>query len=926
LAHLVLWLLIAALRPADFAHAVTSGSDEHDGREELWLANDRVRFTVVVGGDRLLADRLEATTQWLAEHDNADAGATVAVETDADFALDVMWTGWLAPGKVHNAANPVVLTRDDFDLVRHQLADADGGKVLHLYFEDRAVRGSWGRKIPFEVRVTYQLTADDFFVRRRLAVRDAEGSGHFLRRIQPVNGTLRGSAEIVKAGGFGRPTAVRAGDGGAFFGLEYPAAENALTTRPDGTIAIRAGQEIGERIGAEWLESVWVVSGLAPEHRIRKWFDAYLDTIRVAPLEPYLLYNTWYDVRAPEYTDRPEDVMNEENLLRIIGDFKREMFDAHGLALDAFVLDDGWDVYRSDWVLRDNEFPRGLVPIADALAEMDTRLGIWLGPIGGYSHRDWRVEWMKANGYEVVGDQLCLAGRRYRDLFKKRTVDFVRDQGVRYFKWDGIQFSCSEPDHGHPVGIYSRRAVMESVVDLAGAVRRESPEVFLNITSGTWLSPWWVKYADMIWMQGRDYGYSDVPSISLRDAAITYRDVVLYEDFGVNDFWFPIANLMTHGIIKGHLQKLGGEAEPLDKFTDNAILYFARGVAMWELYVSPNLLTDGEWDAVAQSIAWARDRFEVLKSTVMIGGDPGAEEAYGYAHFSCNRAVVAARNPSIEPQALTVELTMAGGGCPEPTSLLVERIYPSRWISTQLYAAGATIELPLEGYETAIYEIYPLADALEPMLAGATFTVVREADDEYAVKVLAASADAQLLNPQRVRGVRIDGEAGALDELALPELVPAPAASAPAVRAEGSRVDVELELAAWAQDAVVAVLIRPDEKMPEESHPSVRVRLDGERVEPRVEEQKGSWAWYRIAIEPGRHRVRLDLEPVAGGSPWRGRASAWLLYSEEPAGVDVRFELARPLGERRPMPPSPWPDGRLRRSVRLGEVAFAMGD
>ena len=64
---------------------------------------------------------------------------------------------------------------------------------------------------------------------------------------------------------------------------------------------------------------------------------------------------------------------------------------------------------------------------------------------------------------------------------------------------------------------------MESVIDKCQAVRKKNPNIFLNITSGTWLSPWWVQYANTIWMQGADYGFSDVPSISQRDAAITYK-------------------------------------------------------------------------------------------------------------------------------------------------------------------------------------------------------------------------------------------------------------------------------------------------------------------------------------------------------------------------------------------------------------------
>ncbi len=152
---------------------------------------------------------------------------------------------------------------------------------------------------------------------------------------------------------------------------------------------------------------------------------------------------------------------------------------------------------------------------------------------------------MRDHGYETVGDMLCVAGKNYSALLRERIGDFVGKDGVAYFKWDGIQFSCSEPNHGHPVDVYSRRAVLQSVAAMCLTARERNPNVFLNITSGTWMSPWWVQYANTIWMQGADYGFADVPSISMRDGAITYRDFVLYKDWKLKDLWFPIANLMT---------------------------------------------------------------------------------------------------------------------------------------------------------------------------------------------------------------------------------------------------------------------------------------------------------------------------------------------------------------------------------------------
>jgi len=895
------------------AQGVEHGERNDDGRQVFWLSNDSVKCSVFVEAGRLVSDRLEALPEWSSEY----ATQPVAVETDADFALDLMWTGWRAPGMAGNAENPLILTSDDFRLAAHEVRELpEGGAELDLLFV--------GIDNPFELRITYQLEEDAFYARRRLAVRDPRFGHHFLRWFWPRSGLVVGEVSVLKAGGFGQPVALLRDEGGAFLGLEYPASENHLGTLEEGGIEIRCGQEIGERIGASWTESAWAVEGLSPDEHVKLWFWKYMDRIRVAPLRPYLLYNSWYDLRAPEMVESPEFVLNEENLLRIIGSFRTELLEERGLTLDAFVLDDGWDVYRSDWVLREEQFPGGLAPVAEALRELGTDLGIWLGPIGGYSHRDWRIEWMRAHGYEVVGDQLCLAGERYRQLFRTRVVEFVRDDDIGYFKWDGIQFSCSEPDHGHPVGIYSRRAVVETVIELCRAVRAENPNLFLNVTSGTWLSPWWVQHANTIWMQGYDYGYADVPSISRRDAAITYRDFVLHDDLIENDFWFPIANLMTHGIIKGHLQQLGGEAEPLDKFTDNAVLYFARGVSMWELYVSPDLLSDGEWDALAESIRWARDRFEVLSSTEMIGGDPGEREAYGYLHFAGDRGIVAARNPFIEPQTLHVALSPAHGLDPEATSLVVERIYPTRWISPRLYEAGSNLEIPLRGYETAIYEIYPLGEATEPLPAGATFEVVRASDSAYVVELYEVEEGARLLNPESVRAVGCGGVTVDPQEFSLPTRhLPAPVGDS-SVRLDtgesSSVIDISFVLGEPASGATLAILLEPSGEVGEENEPEVIAFLDGEGAEPRVEQRVGRWAWYLLDVEPGEHTCRIAISPAENRREWRGKVSAWLVCTLEPEGTEVSFELAREPARQRPMPPRPRPAGELRRNYKLGEV------
>lgn len=880
------------------------------------LVNDQIKYSVFIENGKLISDKLEAQPEWLEKFGTN----SVSIETNTDFVLDLMWTGWRAPGKENNADNFISLSKNDFQLERTASKELmDGTKELRLYLTSNNKN--------LNLLITYQLEPAAFYIRRKVAVSDSTANLHFLHQIWPLYCQLQDKVTIIKNGGFGQPIAVQNGEGGVFFGLEYPPSQNKVESECNGKLNICCGHEVGKKIGNYWISSEWVVLGLSPNSYVKLWFNRYLEKIRAVPLRPYLLYNSWYDVRSPASVKRQEYILNEQNILRIIGDLKRELYNKRGIKLDAFVLDDGWDIYKSDWVLRKEEFPNGLKPIADTLNKMGTRLGVWFGPIGGYGFRNWRVDWMKENGYEVVGDQLCLGGKNYYKLFKKRVLDFVRKDHVTHFKWDGIQFSCSEPDHGHPIGIYSRKAIMDSVIHLCKAVRNENPDIFLNITSGTWLSPWWIKFANMIWMQGDDYGYANVPSISRRDRAITYRDFSLYQDYGKNDFWFPISNLMTVGIIKGHLAKLGGETEPLNKFTDNAILCLARGISMWELYVSPDLLTDGEWEAIAKSIRWAKDRFDILKNSEMIGGDPEEEKAYGYAHFSGKQGIIAARNPFIEPQKLNVELTPLHGLDPTADSLVIERVYPTRWISPRLYGTGETLEISLDGYETAIYEIYPLEDASYPLVSGVTFNERKINETQYVLELYNVSAHVQIHNPDKIKFIEHEGRKVSVDELFVATEKPIEPLGEHFIQIKNikkrSEIDVNFDLHKSVNKATLSVLFRSTDNSLKNTKPEVTFLIDGKKAGLQVEKQEGVWAWYQIDIEPGNHHVKILAEVQNKNDKWVGSASVWLLCSQKMKGKSISFDLVEGVKER-PMPPRPFPANELKRNIKLGEVSVQL--
>jgi hypothetical protein len=470
--------------------------------------------------------------------------------------------------------------------------------------------------------------------------------------------------------------------------------------------------------------------------------------------------------------------------------------------------------------------------------------------------------------------------------------------------------------------------VLESVIDKCNAVRGANPRTFLNITSGTWLSPWWLKYANQIWMDGQDYGYADVPSISPRDAAITYRDFVLYEDLRIKDLWFPVANMMTHGIIKGTLEKLGGEHEPLDKFTNEALLYFARGVSMWELYISPDILSEGEWDAMAQAMEWARDRFPVLSTTTMIGGDPKARETYGYVHFKGDEGVIAARNPSIDPAELAVHLSPSLGLDRDADSLVLERVYPSHWISPALAKAGSTLSLPLDGYETAVYEVYPLKRATLPLLAGVVFEPGKMDGKTCRLTFYPkAGKNVMILNPGSVASVRfreenVDPWRFSFRGTHFP--APPPVRTAGSHAGEGGDMwEISLRVDSSSHNGMLAVLLKPADGEQPAARPGVTMILDGTKAQPDVESQKGMWAWYTLGVGPGDHMLTLAVAGDEKIGSWKGKATAYFICDQALPAEHVSLAMkASPL--ERPMPPRPTAPGTFRVNTRLGESDLSL--
>jgi hypothetical protein len=218
---------------------------------------------------------------------------------------------------------------------------------------------------------------------------------------------------------------------------------------------------------------------------------------------------------------------------------------------------------------------------------------------------------------------------------------------INQFKFDGT---------GNVDSVYSGSEFdsdFAAAIQLIDDIRADKPDTFINLTTGTWASPFWLKYADSIWRDGYDHNFTGVGSY--REQWITYRDEQTYRNIVEKGPLFPINSLMLHGIIYAqHAVHL--DTDPGHDFANEVHSYFATGTDLQEMYITPSLLTKQDWDTLAQAATWSRANAGVLRDTHWIGGDPGRLDVYGWAAWSPSKSFITLRNPDDKPQLAILDV------------------------------------------------------------------------------------------------------------------------------------------------------------------------------------------------------------------------------------------------------------------------------
>jgi hypothetical protein len=195
-----------------------------------------------------------------------------------------------------------------------------------------------------------------------------------------------------------------------------------------------------------------------------------------------------------------------------------------------------------------------------------------------------------------------------------------------------------------------------AMIHLTEWLRQQEPDIFINLTTGTWPSPFWPRWTDSIWRSGDDHSFDGVGS--WRQKWITYRDEQTYRNIVLGGPLYPLNSLMLHGIIYAQKAK-NLDTDPGNDFKDEVHDYFGTGTQLQEMYITPGLLTKENWDDLAESANWSRANAAVLKDSHWIGCDPGKLEVYGWASWTPEKGIVVLRNPSDKAQEFLLDVGKA---------------------------------------------------------------------------------------------------------------------------------------------------------------------------------------------------------------------------------------------------------------------------
>ena len=374
-------------------------------------------------------------------------------------------------------------------------------------------------------------------------------------------------------------------------------------------------------------------------------------------------FNSWYD-NMKNITD--------SNIQESFNEIEKG-FTQYGVnPLDSYVVDDGWTNYSSFWDFdrSANKFPNELYNSSSQVNKMGSNFGLWLGPRGGYGTEGQIANYIANAGLgsrnENSGNDINVSDGRYLDkLVKDIFVGYQNKFDINYWKLDGMLLKPSKNSanaHTTTNDFCTISETYERWTDMFETMRKNRPDLWINMTSYANPSPWHVQWVNSVWMQNTgDSGFDYKFGATDQEAMLTYRDGDYYDFFAENQWQLPNKYFYNHDPVYAKTaHSAPGGKHPIkyttDELRDHLYMLGTRGTAFWEYYYSPSMFDDEKWQVNAEAANWIEDNFDILQKSKMFGGNPENGDIYGYSCWKGNQGIVSIRNPKDVEQTYTLTL------------------------------------------------------------------------------------------------------------------------------------------------------------------------------------------------------------------------------------------------------------------------------
>lgn len=472
-----------------------------------------------------------------------------------------------------------------------------------------------------------------------------------------------------------------------FAGMEHPVSKSEVTK--DGfTCSLERATDLPRRA----TSSFSAVLGFSQPGQLRRTFQlSYINRERARAYAPFLNYNTWYDIGY--FTP-----YSEKDAMDTVKQFGEELVAKRGAVMDSLLFDDGWDDTNTLWQFH-KDLPDEFRNVRKLAESYGIQPGVWFSPWGGYGEPKEKRIAAADGAFETNDSGFALSGPKYYEHFKKMCLHMIDENGINHFKFDGTSGEA-EPAKGSKFG-----SDFEAIIHLIAELREHRPDIYINLTTGTWASPFWFGIADSIWRGNWDHDFCGEGSE--RNQWITFRDAQIYANNVKISPLFPINSLMTHGVIynKGARGLMTTTHEDL---ANEIWSGFGLGTQMEELYITPSMLSSEDWDTLAAAAKWVRANGETLVDSHWVGGDPAELDVYGFASWSPVKGIVTLRNPaSVEQEfsfdaASVFELPV---GAPVKYTLTSPK---GDTLPAETIEAGKPVSIKLAPYQVIVLEAAPV--------------------------------------------------------------------------------------------------------------------------------------------------------------------------------------------------------------------------